>query len=133
MNNKAIIGLVVIAIVLLGIFLFAGKSNTTNTPSQQQEQTTKTPEETAEKTEKNAVTIKGFAFNPETITVKKGTTVTWTNEDAAGHTATADDGTFDTGLIAKGESGSVTFDTVGTFSYHCTPHPNMKGTVVVIE
>ncbi|MBI4080894.1 MAG: cupredoxin family copper-binding protein [Candidatus Levybacteria bacterium] len=133
MNNKVIIGIVVIAIVLLGVFLFAGKNNTTNTPSQQQEQTTKTPEETAGKTEKNAVTIKGFAFSPETITVKKGTTITWTNEDAAGHTATADDGTFDTGLITKGESGSVTFDTVGTFSYHCTPHPNMKGTVVVTE
>lgn len=79
----------------------------------------------------SAVEIKGFAFSPASITVKAGTQVTFTNRDSVGHTATADDASFDTGILAKDESGTVTFDTPGTFTYHCTPHPNMKGTVVV--
>jgi plastocyanin len=79
----------------------------------------------------SAVEIKGFAFNPATITVPAGTTVTWTNQDAAPHTATADDKSFDTGRIEQGKSGSVTFDKPGTYTYTCTFHPNMKGTVVV--
>src|SRR4051812_48845552 len=63
-----------------------------------------------------AVDIKGFAFNPATITVPKGTKVTWTNSDSASHTATAK-GTFDTGTLTKGKTGSVTLDTPGTFDY----------------
>jgi plastocyanin len=78
-----------------------------------------------------AVEIKGFAFNPATITVPAGTTVTWTNQDAAPHTATADDKSFDTGRLDQGQGGTVTFDTPGTYTYTCTFHPNMKGTVVV--
>jgi len=81
--------------------------------------------------EEHTVQIKGFAFAPRTITVKVGNTVTWTNGDSVGHTATADDDSFDTGLLAKGQSGSVTFDTPGTYTYFCTPHPNMKATVLV--
>jgi plastocyanin len=57
--------------------------------------------------------------------------VTWTNQDFAPHTATADDGSFDTGRLDQGETGSVTFDQPGTYTYTCTFHPNMKGTVVV--
>jgi|GEM_PF-1092515 len=79
------------------------------------------------------VTIQNYAYMPETITVKKGTTVTWTNADTVEHSATADDGSFDTGLIATGETGTHTFDKVGTFSYHCTPHPSMKAKIVVTE
>jgi plastocyanin len=79
----------------------------------------------------SAVEIKGFAFNPPMIEISAGTTVTWTNQDVAPHTATSDDGSFDTGWLNKGQSGSVTFDQPGTFTYICTIHPNMKGTVVV--
>jgi plastocyanin len=79
----------------------------------------------------SAVEIKGFAFNPATITVPAGTTVTWTNQDSAPHTATADDTSFDTGRLDPGKSGSVTFDKPGTYTYTCTFHPNMKGTIVV--
>lgn len=78
-----------------------------------------------------AVEIKNFAFSPSTLTVKVGNTVNWTNQDSVGHSATADDGSFDTGVLAQGESNDVTFTEAGTFSYHCTPHPNMKATVVV--
>ena len=78
-----------------------------------------------------SVEIVDFAFTPGTIEVAAGTTVTWTNSDSAPHTATADDGSFDTGTLQPGESGSVTFDTPGTYTYVCSIHPNMTGTVVV--
>ena len=78
-----------------------------------------------------AVDIAGFAFAPRTVTVHVGDTVTWSNADARSHTATADDGSFDTGTISNGASKSVTFSTAGTFAYHCSIHPQMTATVVV--
>jgi plastocyanin len=77
------------------------------------------------------VTIQGFAFHPGAITVSVGDTVTWANHDSADHTATASDGSFDTGTLGRGQSGSHTFTRAGTFSYVCSIHPNMHGTVVV--
>jgi plastocyanin len=77
------------------------------------------------------VPIKGFAFKPATVTVNVGDTVTWTNQDTAPHTATASDGSFDTGSLSKGASGSHKFSQAGSFAYICSIHPNMKGTVVV--
>lgn len=78
------------------------------------------------------VTIVDFQFNPGTITVHTGDTITWTNTGAQPHTATANDHSFDTGVLKKGESASHTFSTPGTFSYICTIHPFMKGTVTVL-
>lgn len=77
------------------------------------------------------VTIEDFAFAPRTITIDAGDTVTWTNRDEVVHTATADDGSFDTGNIGRGQRRSETFDDPGTYPYHCTPHPEMTATVVV--
>ncbi|HLO35681.1 MAG TPA: cupredoxin family copper-binding protein [Candidatus Deferrimicrobium sp.] len=79
----------------------------------------------------HGVDIAGFAFSPQTITIAVGDTVTWSNADAQGHTATADDGSFDTGTIAGGTSKSATFSTAGTFTYHCKIHPAMTATIVV--
>jgi len=79
----------------------------------------------------SAVTIKGFAFNPQTVTVKVGQTVTFTNQDNQPHTATADKAGFDAGSIAAGSSASQRFDTAGTFAYHCSFHPFMTGTITV--
>lgn len=76
------------------------------------------------------LTIKGFAFSPKSLTVKVGTTVTATNLDSAAHTWTAGS-TFDSGNLAQGKSFSYTFKTAGSFSYVCTYHPRMVGTVVV--
>jgi amicyanin len=78
-----------------------------------------------------SVTIADFNFAPATITVDVGDTVTWNNNGPTPHSATAKDGSFDTGILRKGQSGSHTFDQAGTYSYICTPHPFMKGTVVV--
>jgi plastocyanin len=77
------------------------------------------------------VTIKDFKFGPASSSVKVGDTITWTNQDVAPHTATASDGSFDTGQLSQGKSGSHTFTKAGTFAYICSIHPNMHGTVVV--
>jgi plastocyanin len=79
----------------------------------------------------NTVVIQGFAYAPNPITVAKGSSITWTNKDAVAHTATADDGSWDTGSIAAGASKSVTFANAGTFAYHCTLHPMMKASLIV--
>ena len=104
---------------------------------------TGTPSETASPTEvaggctegatgAQTVTIKDFAFDPADLTVAAGTTVTWTNADATGHTATADDGSFDCRPLAGGASRSFTFATPGTFDYHCAIHgPTMAGRITV--
>ena len=77
------------------------------------------------------VDIRDFAFSPRTVEIRVGDTVTWTNRDSVAHTATAQNGSFDTGLLAEGESGSIRFTAAGTYRYLCTPHPQMTGTVVV--
>ena len=78
-----------------------------------------------------SVTISDFQFAPGGVTVNVGDTVTWTNAGPTPHSATANDGSFDTGIMDEGGSGSHTFTEAGTFSYICTPHPNMQGTVTV--
>ncbi len=77
-----------------------------------------------------------FAFVPATITIKAGTTVVWKNVSVVAHTVTSDDGkAFDSGLsnpiAAQTGTYSHTFNTPGTFPYHCTIHPYMKATVIV--
>ncbi len=79
----------------------------------------------------NTVSISNFAFGPASMTVKKGTSITWQNYDSAVHTATSDSGAWDTGDIAQGGSKSITFNTAGSFPYHCTHHPMMTGTIIV--
>jgi len=79
-----------------------------------------------------AVTIADFAFAPANLEISVGTTVTFTNNDGAAHTATADDGSFDTGTIdGGGGTATVTFDTPGTYTYHCAFHPGMTATITV--
>ena len=79
------------------------------------------------------VEIVDFAYDPDPVTIEEGGKVIWQNEDTAPHTATADDGSFDTGTIEKGKLGSATFKEPGTFTYFCEIHPTMHGTVEVVE
>ena len=81
-----------------------------------------------------SVLIEGFAFDPPELTVSVGTTVTWTNQDSATHTASSTDGVFDSGNLSGG-SGTYThtFTEAGTFDYICNIHPSMEGTIVVTE
>jgi plastocyanin len=79
-----------------------------------------------------AVTIQNFKFDPTPVTIHVGDTVTWTNEDSVQHSATANGGSFNTGLLSKGQSGSHTFTQPGTYAYICEIHPYMHGTIVVL-
>ncbi|HLZ69460.1 MAG TPA: plastocyanin/azurin family copper-binding protein [Dehalococcoidia bacterium] len=82
-----------------------------------------------------AAEIKGIAF-PASITVKPGTTVTWTNHDSVSHTVTSDAGqaqSFDSNTLAPNGAFSVTFAKAGTYHYHCNIHASMHGTVVVSD
>ena len=83
--------------------------------------------------EEATVSIVDFAFDPAAVEIPVGATVTWTNTGAATHTATASDGTFDSGQLAPGASFSHTFTAAGTFPYICQIHPQMTGTVTVVE
>jgi len=78
------------------------------------------------------VTMKDFLFSPATVTIHAGDIVTWHNAGKQPHTATADDGSFDTGTLTSGQSASHMFTQPGTFTYYCTIHPNMHGTVRVL-
>jgi plastocyanin len=74
-----------------------------------------------------------FAFTPPHMQVSVGDTVTWTNQDEAPHDVTADDGSFETDTLNQGDTGEVTFEEAGTFSYFCSIHPDMLGAVTVVE
>ena len=80
----------------------------------------------------NSVSISGLAFNPSSLTVKVGTKVTWTNNDATVHTVTSNNGAFtSSGQLATGEQYQFTFMTAGSYSYHCSIHAYMTGTITV--
>lgn len=78
------------------------------------------------------VDIAEFTYQPDPVTIEEGGKVIWINRDSAPHTATADDGSFDTGTLEEGKLKSETFKEPGTYTYHCQIHPNMHGTVEVV-
>ena len=78
-----------------------------------------------------AVRIDNFTFKDAVVTVKRGSTVTWTNGDDIPHTVVAKDGSFKSKVLDTGERFSFTFATPGQFGYYCSLHPHMTGTIVV--
>ena len=76
-------------------------------------------------------TINNFAFMPSTITIAAGTQVQWTNQDGTAHTVTADDNRFHSDILDQTQTFSQTFSATGTYPYHCSIHPFMKGKIVV--
>ena len=151
--TKNLIIIAVLALVLIGgVVILMGSKNSSTKDSMnasqikgddddsiddQEEEVDEDDDDDEEATDEAAmeesvsISISNFAFSPKTIKVKKGTKVTWTNQDTVKHNAVADDGSFETDLMAKGESESETFEKAGTFTYHCLPHPNMKATIIV--
>ena len=82
------------------------------------------------------IEMRGFKFNPDMVTIKQGTTVTWTNKDGTAHTVVSGvrdnkSGLFDSGNISSGATFSYTFNEKGTFDYFCEPHSGMDGIIVV--
>jgi amicyanin len=145
---KTIVG-VIIALVLvggLGLVLANNDSPSPDSPASQSS-TNSTADLTdtgnndsaqpdEQPAQSGSVEISGSSYSPNKITVKKGATVTWTNLDNIEHDITPDDPSDEfkqSELLKRGESYSVTFSTAGTYTYFCTPHPFMKGTVEVVE
>ncbi len=85
--------------------------------------------------EQNTIVIKDYKFSPDTLTVKKGTTIKWKNLDIAKHTITSDKEDIGpkSDFFGQNEEYSYTFNEIGTFAYHCEPHPYMKAKVEVTE
>lgn len=79
----------------------------------------------------NEVAIQSNAFMPLIMTVPVNTTVTWTNKDAMAHTVTSTNNLFDSGTINAGSTYKHQFTATGTYTYFCTLHPQMTGTVIV--
>ena len=126
--KKIILGGALLVLVVGLIFVKSSKTDMRATP-----QTTQLSQQAQAP---NEVAIKNFSFGPNKLTVKKGTKITWTNMDDAHHDITPTSGATDfvaSHLLAKGETYEFTFDTVGTYSYKCSPHPYMKGAIEVTE
>jgi plastocyanin len=124
------------AMVALSLGLVAcGGSGSDSSPSEVENtdssESESAPSGEAAKSEK--VQIVEFTYEPDPVVIQVGGKVIWQNEDTAPHTATADDGSFDTGTIEKGKLGSATFKEPGIFTYFCEVHPTMHGTVEVVE
>ncbi|HEX7245535.1 MAG TPA: cupredoxin family copper-binding protein [Solirubrobacterales bacterium] len=131
-----VVGLIVVAFGLVACGGGGGDGDTTATES--------TTESSSEPSGGNAaapsgdavrsakVEIANFAYDPDPVTIEEGGKVIWINRDSAPHTATAEDGSFDTGTLEEGKLKSETFKEPGTYAYVCSIHPQMHGTVEVV-
>ena len=79
------------------------------------------------------VDIVSFTFSPDPVNITTGTTVRWTNQDAVSHTSTSDGAVWNSGTLNNGQQFSYTFNTPGSYPYHCNFHPAMLGTINVSD
>ncbi len=136
MKPKYIAIIIVVVVVLGGVAAIVLINKPSNNPSTNQNSSSPSTNQGGNQTSGNTVAIQDFAFSPSTLTVKKGTIVTWTNKDSAAHTVTGDDVStsgLDSTLLNSGDTFQHTFDKTGTFPYHCTRHSSMTATIVVTE
>lgn len=129
MNNKILIGVILVIVIVGGLFYFLRKGyQPSQTPSATQTQQLAAAQPQTE-VAADTVTIQNFAFNPDTLTVSVGTKVTWINQDAVTHKIKSD--TFNSADLSQGDKFEFTFNTKGTFDYSCSIHPSMTGKIVV--
>ncbi len=142
--KKLIPVIVILVVVIGGVVVYANKKNADKNQSSNSSSTSNManmPDNSSSSSSSqntqatNKVTISNFAFSPSAITVKKGTTVTWTNQDSVAHNVNETDGKDGpkSNDLNTGQSYSFTFNTAGTFNYHCSIHPDMIGKVLVTE
>ena len=125
MKKLALITILIASILLIGV---SGCVQQNVYPNYNESETSNNNEGNTE----NTITISGFTFSPSEITINKGDSVTWTNNDPNAHTIVSDSGNeLNSGTISHGQSYSHTFNSTGTFSYHCSIHASMKGSVIV--
>ncbi|MBM3309724.1 MAG: copper-binding protein [Candidatus Altiarchaeales archaeon] len=122
----------ILAALLLAVLIAGCASQQSNVV------TTTTVQEGMQSNSEIKVVIRDFAFTPQVLTIKSGSTVTWTNEDSAPHIVASnphpthtDLPGFESKRLSKGESYSYTFTQTGTFGYHCHLHPSMTGQIIV--
>jgi plastocyanin len=140
---KALIVIILVVVIAAAAVFGLTRNNNKTTPpasnptnsSADQPQASNNQNSSNQPTTTDTVSIQNFAFSPADITVKKGTTVTWTNNDSTTHTVTASSGETgpNSGNLAPGGKYSFMFATAGTFHYHCSIHPEMLGTVTVTQ
>lgn len=129
--NKILAVILVAGLAAVGGWLVFGNTGNDKAPSSTS--TTQSDQLAPQQTDK--VTIDDMAFNPARISVKKGTTVTWTNRDSVAHNVNETDGKAGpaSSLLSTGDSYSFTYNQAGSFEYFCSIHPQMTGTVIVTE
>jgi plastocyanin len=130
---KKIIIITSIFVLFFGLFVFERLRNNDASRNIIQKDTAKILEQ---KIPENTIFIEKYEFKPNTLTIQKGTTVTWINKDIAKHTVTKKEGAAsgpESKFFGKDEQYTYTFTESGTFDYYCEPHPYMKGTVEVIK
>ncbi|MFA5872074.1 MAG: cupredoxin family copper-binding protein [Parcubacteria group bacterium] len=131
-TSSLTIWIVIAAIIIVaGIFYFYRGKYQAPSPSSNPSSAAPSSRTNAAQNTAAAVTIQNFTFSPASLTIKKGETVTWTNEDSVPHQIASDSGAFQGNSMGKGQSYSFTFNTTGEFDYHCAIHPSMKGKIIV--
>jgi amicyanin len=137
-SNLVLVVVVVLAIVALGAIFATRQGNneggnlTNNEGADPVITETEGAVDELEAQATDRVAISNQAFSPASVTVKTGTTVTWTNQDAEAHNVVSlNDGPLGSELLAQGETYTFTFNEAGTFEYFCEPHPWMRGVVTV--
>ena len=109
----------------------SSKGGAASPPAPARPTTTTTAPDVAPAASGSTVEISNFMFMPMTLTVAVGTTVTWKFDDTTDHTVAADDKSFTSPAMGKGQTYTRTFKTAGTVKYHCSIHPFMTGTIIV--
>ena len=137
--KKTIILIIILVVIILGVYLIISSNKNTNQtnvlPATNSVLDTTNPVSNTtpvSATSEAKVEIKNFSFSPQTIKIKVGDKITWTNNDSVAHTVTSDsDNLLDSPTFSPGESFSFVFTKAGSTNYHCNIHKTMKGTVVV--
>jgi plastocyanin len=126
MNKKLLLlitGIIIVALAAGGAYWYWQNQDKPSSASASQEQSP------------NTVIIEGMAFGPDPLTIQKGTTVTWLNKDSVAHTVVETDSQTGphSSTLSTGQTYKFTFNATGTYSYHCSIHPDMTATVIVTE
>ncbi len=131
MQNKSLGFLLVIAVI--GLVWYMGYYQKGYAPKVETQIEEREVTETLEAGLPHTIYIKDYAFGADELRVTKGTTITWVNNDQVKHTVSLDNGAVESNLLAPGESFQYTFNELGTYAYHCRPHPYMKAKIEVYE
>ncbi len=127
MKKRLILAIVALAGVMVMVAGCTSSSNTSPSPAN----STITNTASTSTASQNPVAIQNYAFSPSTLTIQKGANVTWTNYDSVQHHVVSDSSAFSSPLLNKGDTYTHQFNNTGSFSYICSIHPYMKGTIVV--